>query len=199
MGIDCRTSRIGTSTFSARRRRAAAVPYTSVNTVERKSAMNMRSSAARRVVRHVRNVRVELDLGPARGEVHGHRLAQLHHDVEKPDDADSEQEVVQVQPSPARVPSRTGRPRRVVAGLIASCPPTLFGGTPLLWNRVAHVRSHRPAQDRAAQDESPPAARIPKHAGFRQRASRRSMTCIWPPDTALMIHQLPYVRPARAV
>ena len=44
MGMDCSTSRIGTSTFAARRKRAAAVPYTRANTVERKSAMNMRRS-----------------------------------------------------------------------------------------------------------------------------------------------------------
>ena len=44
MGMDCRMSRIGTSTFSARRRRAAAVPYTRVNTVERARAMNIRRS-----------------------------------------------------------------------------------------------------------------------------------------------------------
>ena len=44
MGIDWRTSRMGTRTFSARRRRAAAVPYTSVKTVERNRAMNIRRS-----------------------------------------------------------------------------------------------------------------------------------------------------------
>ncbi len=44
IGMDCRMSRMGTSTFSARRRRAAAVPYTRVKTVDRPRAMNIRSS-----------------------------------------------------------------------------------------------------------------------------------------------------------
>lgn len=44
IGMDWRTSRMGTRTFSARLNRAAAVPYTSANTVERARAMNIRSS-----------------------------------------------------------------------------------------------------------------------------------------------------------
>ena len=44
IGMDCRTSSTGMSTFPARRRRAAAVPYTRVNTVDSARAMNMRKS-----------------------------------------------------------------------------------------------------------------------------------------------------------
>ena len=44
IGIDWRMSSIGISTFSARRRRAAAVPYTKVKVTERNSAMNIRAS-----------------------------------------------------------------------------------------------------------------------------------------------------------
>jgi hypothetical protein len=44
IGMDCRTSRIGTRTFSARRNRAAAVPYTRVKIVDTLRAMNIRSS-----------------------------------------------------------------------------------------------------------------------------------------------------------
>ena len=44
IGTDWRMSKSGIKIFSARRDRAAAVPYTKVNTTERKSAMNMRVS-----------------------------------------------------------------------------------------------------------------------------------------------------------
>jgi hypothetical protein len=44
IGTDCRMSSSGISTFSARRRRAAAVAYTKVKPTDRASAMNMRSS-----------------------------------------------------------------------------------------------------------------------------------------------------------
>ena len=42
-GTDWRMSRIGIRTFSARRLRAAAYPYTRVKTIEKNSAMNIRS------------------------------------------------------------------------------------------------------------------------------------------------------------
>ena len=41
IGTDCRMSSSGISTFSARRDRAAAVPYTNVNTTDKPSAMNI--------------------------------------------------------------------------------------------------------------------------------------------------------------
>ena len=43
-GTDCKMSSVGISTFSARRDRAAAVPYTNVNTTDRPSAMNIRDN-----------------------------------------------------------------------------------------------------------------------------------------------------------
>ena len=44
IGTDCKMSSSGISTFSARRDRAAAVPYTNVNTTDSPSAMNIRDS-----------------------------------------------------------------------------------------------------------------------------------------------------------
>ena len=44
IGTDCRMSSAGIITVSARRSRAAAVPYTNVKSTEKNRAMNMRSN-----------------------------------------------------------------------------------------------------------------------------------------------------------
>ena len=67
---------------------------------------------AGRVVRDVRDVRVELDDSPARGEVDRHRLAQLHDDVEERNDGHGQQQVVEVQPPAAQ---------RLAYGKAAAC------------------------------------------------------------------------------
>ena len=93
MGIDWRMSRMGTSTFSARRslRRGSAVHQGEDG--RKGEGDEHPQKRSRRVVRHVCDVGRDGDRGAARGEVDRHRLAQPHHRVEDGNDPGPDHDV----------------------------------------------------------------------------------------------------------